>query len=52
MSQMEEETVDTAFISRNCKFIIFGHMLGQNRNESITAAMLFAISNSHVRVHK
>lgn len=33
-------------------FIIFGHMLGNNRNKSLAAVMLYAVSNSHVRVRK
>lgn len=33
-------------------FIIFGHMLGQNINKSLAAVMLYAVSNSHVRVPK
>lgn len=33
-------------------FIIFGHMLGQNINKSLAVVMLYAVSNSHVRVPK
>jgi hypothetical protein len=33
-------------------FIIFGHMLGQNRNKILAAVMLYAVSDSHVRVPK
>jgi hypothetical protein len=33
-------------------FIIFGHMLGEKRNDSIAAVVLSAILNSHVRAPK